>query len=284
MSTASLREIQAALTQLWSSPDALETFKTGRKIEGFPEELQEGLESSLVEFYYNSVWGHRFQHTRGLYRVTRRALAAKWVQTVERFWTMNQASSSDFFTTLASFPNFLRAENADTLEKLPFVADLAEFELDRALVARHNTTNIKTYFNPVQINKQHLLAPVVNETLTLRRYAFPVAEIARKIEDHGIAKLRYKPLSSILAIYQDPDTYFLRVQQLGEVAAHIVFIAKAEQTSYFVLAKSAMSRLGEPNSDELHKLIFETFEQFHRIGIFSGTEIKANGSEPSNTD
>ncbi|HEY9785686.1 MAG TPA: hypothetical protein V6D17_09815, partial [Candidatus Obscuribacterales bacterium] len=83
--------------------------------------------------------------------------------------------------------------------------------------------------------------------------------------------LRCDESATTVAIYQAPESLLVTVQQLGDAAAAIVLTAKSEPISYEVLAKAALLRLAEENSAELHKLVFATFEQLHKIGIFSAT-------------
>jgi hypothetical protein len=273
--TVSLHEIEQQLTQLWSNPENLEKLRNQQNIDGIAPEVQAQLRVPAVLIYQNSVWGKRFQYTRAVYPTTRRILADRWVEVVEQFWLNNKNESSNQWIVLNAFPNFLVQNCSSILKDIPFLADIAEFERDRAVVYRNNQMIHATKFNPAQIVRhQATIAPTVNETLLVRTYAFPVVQITKKInaqrKDQPVHL--YDETAATLAIYQDPQTREIRVQRLGQAAAAIVVTAKSEPISYKALAEATLKRLGETQSSELHKLVFETFAQLHTIGIFSGFE------------
>ncbi|HEY9786062.1 MAG TPA: hypothetical protein V6D17_11710, partial [Candidatus Obscuribacterales bacterium] len=182
MSGFTLQEIESVMAKVWSNPCAAEKLRHGRRVEGIPQSIQRQLTSPPVAVYQNSIWGHRFQFSRAIYPLTRKALGDKWADLIERFWLTTGHVSRDKFTTLNELPNFLRYQSKEISQAFPFICDLAEFERDMAIVFRSNTPITTNDFNPAQLlQRQRVLAPVVNETLLLRTYGYPVTRIAKRL-------------------------------------------------------------------------------------------------------
>lgn len=267
---STLQEIEETMARLWTQPAENQTIEVNP--EYLPQGFLEGLQPTQ-ELYRRHIFNKRLEFTSSCYPLCSRLLKDRFKQLAGEYWATEQAGQRDVVAALSGFPTFLRHGHPDLIEEFPFLAELADFELTKSLVQQSDQLRIARNFNPFKVLKlQSELFPLVNQTLKLRAYQYQISSIAHEIDHKRLLKIReIEKQSTILAIYQDPHSQEVKVQQLGDVAAFILSDARLQQITFAELARTALIRLNDPKSIELHKLVFETFTRLNEVGLFVGT-------------
>ena len=165
---------------------------------------------------------------------------------------------------------------AKLCQKYPFLSELADYEwlevekmedapqiIKAEDVSISNLEMISTYF------------PAVNQTLTLRHYEYPMAEMIAHFEsDEKPVRKKFVRRQCHMAFYRDPETHRVRFMELGEATAAIVEKAQVEPTIYQDLLRLTIELTPELNPQNVAMEFLGLIEELHTDNIFVGSHKK----------
>lgn len=275
-SRASLLDIQSILVRLCTDPEALETFVAKGALPGVSKDLLKGIDAEQVKTYHRGVWGKRELFARATFPLMRRLLGSSWSPLHQKYWAGQPASSPNPYEALAGLPDFVRTLNDETTTKFPFLADLAQYEYlrHRAVAApiaieRGNRADLRSPGN------RKKFGPAINQTIELSVFDYPVHTIARHIASKGkkVKGNDYDKCDLQLAIYRDPDTDEVRIQELGGVVSELLVLAKEKWVSYENLIEKAAALISDETPEEIANQVVDLMEELETAGVILGSSI-----------
>lgn len=272
---ATLKELQEALVKLWGDPDELERCKLGDHGSDLQRELIYVINPSRMRLYQDDVAARRMSLMDESYGLTMRILGKDAKRLVTKFWVKNPSSFHNPVHEMKAFPEFLRSENvaADTV---PYLVDLAAYEwLWRSVLM--NSTDLEEG-KSVDINDpviRRSYRPVVNSTLEIRHFDYPVHTIANRVAGHRWKKSSYEIEDAFMVGFQNPDNREeFRPLELGEWTFNIIELAMQKKCSYDELIQESIKLLNDDTDDsegEITAEIIDLFIQLEELGIFMGS-------------
>lgn len=268
----SLHQIEETLAKLWTlseeqarnSSDNTGSTKLSTLLERTCEEAQ--------ALHRRHVALKRQGYTQNYFPLTYKLLEDEWVSLVERYWRLCDTSDRDVAIALNEFPRFLRYQNPSIMEKYPFAAELAEFELTQKQVMNIDVSIMTGHVSKEEIQEiQNDHYPILNPTAVVASYEYPISAIVHKLQQRHKAKvLGFRKSPSNFAIYQDPTTHELKTQELGAVAAKILLDARLKPTAISELIQNALLRLNDPNNADMQNLVLAAIVRFNEAGLLLG--------------
>ncbi|MBX9689325.1 MAG: hypothetical protein K2X27_21630 [Candidatus Obscuribacterales bacterium] len=268
----SLKEIQEAMVGIWGSRKGFEDYAKSGQIPGLGNEFESQLDPNRVKLYFEDVSTRRAQVTRNCYSLTLRVIGKNKTGLVEKYWEKYKSSSSNPIFELANFPKFLRDE-CEELKDFPYLADLAEYEwMRRELQLDSSILECGSFIDLKSSSKRQLHKPVANATIKLRRFGYPVHQIASRTAAGRWRKHRYEAGDFYLAVYQDPkDRTETRIQGLGQLAYKLLEVMISGRSSYEELIQYAVEELPDDKLSRTRNSVIEMLRQFNNCGILLGS-------------
>lgn len=204
-----------------------------------------------------------------IYPYCEKVLNRSWEKTLKKYV---QAYPPDHFHLNSSarrFPQFLAEHCAELLEKFPYLAELADYEWLEMEVLEVDTTIGVTEKTPLTDPQAFVtLGPLVNPTLQVRTYEYPIQHIVDLIEDGKGFRKKFHPERSNIAMYRDPFSHKARIVELDDNAR--ILLSEAATGTYGDLAKCVVELNPERDPQASVTDVIELIEQFHEMNLFVG--------------
>lgn len=250
----SLREIENTIATLWLDERARQWLLVGRKkgqpappsLAGAPASVLAEADREGIKLYGGLLnFGHH-DVMDSVYPFCRRLLGKKWEQVVDDYLLKFPPDHYNFNRLCSRFPEYCTTYGGDLLSRAPYLPELADYEwielekmeLDVEIPAAAQ----------IDLSNQALLAthgPVVNPTLTVRKYSYDIPAIAERIENGQNPARTVAAETTYVAIYRHPQSQLCRFLALESGAAELVQAALAKPHSYQDLIAMAV-RIASP--------------------------------------
>jgi hypothetical protein len=261
---SSLREIEKTLTSIWMERQPVESAQSL----SCPME-DEKFDADGARLYARLIgYGHS-DVISSIYPYCAKVLNRSWEKTLKQYVQMFPPDHFHLNSSAKKFPQFLSDHCPELLDKLPYLAELADYEWLEMELLEVDTAIGVTATTPLSDPQAFVtLGPVSNPTLKVRTYKYPIQQIVDLIEDGKGFRKKFRPMQSHVAMYRDPISHKVRIVDLDDNAQ--ILLSEADRSSYADLARRAVEL--NPNRDPQLSVtdVIDLIEQFHGINLFVG--------------
>ncbi len=278
-----LRDIEQTVSTLWLNKEARTWLLSNRKapppqcLRTADPQILEAVDRKGVVLYSQLMnFGHQ-DVMASIYPYCCKLLGKRWSGLVDDYLLRFPPDHFNFNRLCSKLPQYLSKHGTELLQKYPFLVELSDYEWIE-LEKMEDDRDIKLYPHQELVELEDLLrlAPVLNPTLSLRRYQFDVLAIAERLEKSGKpGKVKVNPVA--IAVYRHPQDHLCKFVDLGVAAAHVVEQA-ADGCSYADLLKGCLPLVGCADPQAATVSVLELFEELQELQIFVGSKNLAGGN------
>ena len=274
----SLRDIEKTVSTLWMNRQARNWLLSGGKgqrppnLQDAPLELLSAVDKDGVRLYGNLMnYGHH-DVMESIYPFCSKILGRAWSNTVDDYLEKLPPDHYNFNRLCYRLSEYFTEYGDKLMEKHPYLAELADYEWIE-LEKIEQDVDIKVYPAPPLTTPEQIaaLAPVVNPTVTVRKYEYNIPEIAEKVESGAKLPTKIKKETTYVAILRHGETHRCRFVEIGPAAAHIIELAASQTLSYQSLIPVVVSMT--PNVDPQKSVsdFLQLIEDFQEMHVFVGS-------------
>ncbi|MBX9688872.1 MAG: hypothetical protein K2X27_19340 [Candidatus Obscuribacterales bacterium] len=272
----SLREIEKTLCTLWMNKEARDWLRSDSAKKKLPKVLSD-VDPRLLEevdragaiVYAGSINYEHHKMADRIFPYCAKILKDDWDDLVDAYYKRYPSSHFNFSKICNQFSRFLLEDCPQLLAKYPYLAELADYEWLELEKIEHEAKIVKEDSPPIDsLEKIIAYYPVLNPTLTLRYYRYPIAEIAEKLQNQKRPRKKYAESECIMAIYRDPKTHNARFMEIGNAVAALIAGAEKADCSYQDLLKITISKIPGLAPEEAVLKFLELVEELHQDNIF----------------
>lgn len=261
---SSLHEIEKTLTSIWmerqpvESAQALNCLLEGEKFDADGARLY----ARLIGYGHSDVLS-------SIYPYCAKILNRRWEKTLKQYVQMFPPDHFHLNSSARKFPQFLSDHCPEILEKLPYLAELADYEWLEMEILEVDTAIGVTTRTPLSDPQAFVsLGPVCNPTLKVRTYQYPIQQIVDLIEEGKGFRKKFRPAQSHVAMYRDPSSHKVRIVDLDDNAR--IILSEADRSSYADMARRAVELNPTRAPEKTVTDVIDLIEQFHDINLFVG--------------
>lgn len=277
------QEVERAMSTLWLDRESRDWLLSGDPITDAPDMVRKIDPSIIAQLDRKgaSVYGRSiaYEHQNMADRIfpyCAKAVNNDWEELVGDYYKTFPSTHFDFNKICANFPTYLKEQRGDILAKFPWLAELALYEwleLEKLECAIDVLPGEEVSIDSLE--KISVFAPVLNQTLTLCRFTYPIGEIASYIDECKRVRKKFAKSDCRMVIYRDPESDQARFIELGEASAAIVESAETSQ-SYLDLLKLTLSLTPESDPATITVEFLGLVEELQNDNIFVGSIKKGN--------
>lgn len=269
---ADLRTVQEAMVRIWSDKQYFEGLAKEQRQPSEPENsIINSLDPKRFKLYQEDVLVRRMYLINQCFKLTWKALANEGEALVNNYWNQHPSTNFNAINELEFFPDFL--QNSNAIKNYPYLVDLAKYEwlrrkaqIEGAAMERSASTDLSSK------NDLQIMEPILNPSLVLGRFKFPVHKIAGRIAANRWKKYTYERDDHFIAIYQSlNDRKKLRVIELDEFSFMLLDFAKSNQSTYEELIQYACSLLPGEEAAATATDLLEMCFQFEQVDMILGS-------------
>ncbi len=261
---SSLRDIERTLTSIWMEKQPVESAQSLSCIlegEKFDEDGAR-LYARLIGYGHSDVLG-------SIYPYCQKVLNRSWENTLKRYVQTFPPDHFHLNSSARKFPQFLKNNSPELMQKFPYLAELADYEWLEMELMEVDTAISVTEKTPLTDPQSFVsLGPLVNQTLQVRTYEFPIQEIVDLIENGKGFRKKFRPKESHVAMYRDPLSHRVRIVDIDDNAR--ILLAEAGKSSYGDLIRRAVELNPDRAPEATVTDVIELVEYFHEINLFVG--------------
>lgn len=258
MTTSVLRQTQLAMQRFWLGlefPDEGH-FKSGADLRGLE------LYRRLMRYGWHDVM-------LSIYPICASILADRWELVVDDYIKRYPPSHYNLNRLAERFSSYLKEKEIESNATLPFIAQLADYEWLELETGEHPAVVSRSEINtPLTFEQFDTCGPLLNPTLALRRYAFPILQIADAVETSGMYESVLNAEPDTIIAFRPPGGKGCRLQKVGELEASLLDAAKSGNVSFKELALVAVKFSPDPQESML--AFIDLVEAFANDGVFVG--------------
>lgn len=272
MSGPSLHDIEKTLSMLWMDEEARHWFLSGAKPERAPASLKDVSPELLQSISKNGVrlyggllnFGHH-DVMESIYPYCKQLIGDQWEKTVDDYLKHFPPNHHNFNRLCARFSQYFRETERGRkyAQKMPFLEELAHYEwieLEKMEAdVQIEVFDHETLSSPEQLAK---LAPVVNPSLTVKHYHYPIPEIVEILEAGGKLSRKVAREETVVAIYRHPQTHACRFVELGEASEALLEKASQSTISYQELIPLVVSIV---KNEDVQKVVIDFLDSIEEL-------------------
>lgn len=269
---SSLKEIEKVMTSLWMNSETRDAFLENNDLKGAPTELAQEIDREGVALYANLLnFGHQ-EVIESIFPYCAITIGKKWEDVVDDYLRIFPPNHFNLNQTAKRFPEYLAKHADEYLKRYLFIVELADYEwLELELLEKPVHIAPQAWKAPTSPAEFIQLKPILNPTITVRHYSYPILHIASQIESHSKPPKKVKPEASCVAVYRDPVTTKCKFLALGNSAAKIIESCLASDKSYSELLKLAITENPNTNPEKTATEFLELLEQYQKLNVFVGS-------------
>ncbi len=261
---SSLREIEKTLTSIWMERQPVES---AQSLSCLLED--EKFDADGARLYARLIgYGHS-DVLSSIYPYCAKVLNRNWEKTIKQYVKVFPPDHFHLNSSARKFPQFVTEHCSELLDKLPYLAELADYEWLEMELLEIDTAISVTSKTPLSDPQAFVsLGPVLNPTLKVRTYKYPIQQIVDLIDEGKGFRKKFRPAQSHVAMHRDPYSHKVRIVELDDNAQTI--LSEAERSSYGDMARRAVELNPTRNPEQSVADVIELIEQFHDINLFIG--------------
>lgn len=281
----SLRDIEKTVGTIWIDRKARQWFLSGSLKKKAPEcvehlnaDVLKEVDRKGAELYGRLInFGH-YDLLCCIYPYCQKVLGKDWEYIAEKYFKEYPSDHYNLNRICRHFPEFI-STCSEEMAKYPYLAELADYEwLELAKVEDATPIERAESVSIDSLEKISIYSPIVNQTLVLRRYKYPILEMTSHFEEAKRIRKKFKEDACNVVIFRDP-THRVRFIELGNVAAAVVEKAQSEQSSYQDLLRLAIEMNPNRNPQDMVVQLLELIEELQTDTVFVGS---SSGKEHKN--
>lgn len=245
MSNISMREIQSTLQTLWIDNEICEDY--------FHEAAADSQSDSAMKRFLSvsdrrgvELYGRLLRYgwhdvMSSIYPLCEELLGDEWQGIVDNYLKTCPPKHFNLNRLGEQFPWYLTLHEEKLLERLPFVAQLADYEWLELEVLEHPGVVARARSEALSsIEQFDTLCPIVNPTLCKRRYDYAVSNIADLIERGDCFAAAGKAKETFIIGFRPERSSSCRILEMSELATAVLEAALEQEYSYKDLAVIAI--------------------------------------------
>lgn len=278
----SLREIEKAMYTLWMNPEARQwldsedsSAESHKVVSALDKSIIAELDRNGASLYARSIAYEHQNMADQIFPYCAKAIGKDWEKVVWDYYKLHPGEHFNFNKICKEFSNYLTDHCQPLLKKYPYLAELADYEwleLEKAEDERKIELAEKIVFNG--LDELNAYYPVLNQTLSVCHYLYPIPEIAKNFSDAKRPRKKFQERACNVAIYRDPETHSSRFMELGKAISQVVETAAQKPTLYVDLLKLAIALTPELDPKQAVVEFFDLVEDLHKDNIFVGSKRK----------
>lgn len=273
--TISLEHIQTTLKTLWLDRESLAVFFNTEGAAGESNDVisfREGADREGIELYGQLLRYGWHEVMSSIYPLCEHVLAAHWETTVDDYFKRYPPRHYNLNRLAARFAEYLKCQEYGATKKVPWIAELADFEWLELEVLEHPGVVAKTSSKPLgAVEHFQGLAPVLNPTLCTRAYKYAVMDIADAVERGDcIDNLLSEPKESFVAGFRRSQTNGCNIVSISKLTHLILQNAQRQVSSYGELASLAISMCDGMSPEDAALDFINHIEKMHEISLLVG--------------
>lgn len=260
---SSLREIEKHLTAMWMQTQPAEAASVSHLLD------DEIFDEKGAKLYARLIGYGHIDVLTSIYPYCHKVLNRRWEGIVQAYVQKFPPEHFHLNSSARKFPEFLKDYDLSLLDKFPYLPELADYEWLEMEILEVDTvidTTAKTTLD--QPEAFTTLIPVLNQTLQIRSYTYPIQKIVDLIEEGKGFRKRFKPDACHVAMFRDPESHRVRIMDLGH-DAHILLSETSNQT-YGDLARRAVELAPHDDPQSTITDFIELIEDFHSVNLIVG--------------
>ena len=275
MDAPSLRDIEHALTLLWTRRDKRELFFSGES--DIHPSLIKHIDHRGVKLYSSLINLGRLDLMASIYPLCKKVLGKHFSTLVHDYYEAMPPDHFNLNQSARKFSPFLESYAEPHLRRHPFLAELADYEwIELAILEADVLVDLSS-----EVGKQSVLqsnsceeldlkafaasVPRLNPTVITRSYKYPISEIANLLEEGAKLPRRQKAQASWLLAYRAAD-HSCHYLDVSELTCEIVEAMSAKSDlSYGELIAMACSH--SSNVEETVADFLSMVEEFKSSGV-----------------
>jgi len=248
MSNVSLKEVEKALTALWTKRETLDSFLDG-DFTKLDENIAGELDANRILIYENTVHAGHKEAMDKIFPLCAELLAQGWRYVSDDYLQEHPPHHFRPSKMGGQFPAFVAQHVLPKYKKsFPYLVELADYEWTQMTISEMETEPVISELNKLETPEQYAsYAPIINQTLALKNYTFPILKIVESLENGRRPPRNIEPAESHVLIYRDPIEHECYSMTTGCVGAAILEQAQKECVSYSALCQLAVSM--NPDTD-----------------------------------
>lgn len=273
--TISLEHIQTTLKTLWLDRESFTAFFNSEGAAGESDDVilfREGADREGIELYGQLLRYGWHEVMSSIYPLCEQILAADWEATVDDYFKRYPPRHYNLNRLAARFAEYLQCHEYGQTEKLPWMAELADFEWLELEVLEHPGRVPKASSEPLA-TVEHFQgwAPVLNPTLCTRAYKYAVMEIADAVErGESVDDRLSEPKESFVAGFRRRQTNGCNIVSISELT-HLILQKSQQKVSSYAELASLTIRMCDGMSPEDAALDFiNHVENMHEMSLLVG--------------
>jgi hypothetical protein len=267
-----LREIELAMTRLWSRRAEREKFLAGEP--GVDNALARHIDPRGVKIYANLIDLNRLDLMASIYPHCKKLLGKNFRTIVFDYMETMPPDHFNFNQAARKFSQYLTEHGEAELKKRPFLAELADYEwIELAVIENdvdvdYSRTNTRealaaTVIDPVQFAQT---VPRLNPTTVLRAYRYPIATIVDALENDIKLPRRQKLEASWSLAFRNSD-HLCEYLEISEMT-YILLNALAQNPALTYGEMIAMACAESNNAEETVTDFLAVIEQLSEEKVF----------------
>lgn len=272
-----LREIEDNLQTLWTKKKSREEYFAG-KLKLFKNSQEP--DPKAISLYADLMMIGQMNLMESIYPACQRIIP-DFESHVYKY--MEECPPSHFNLNQAAkgFSTYLSNNCPALLKKYPFLSELADYEwLELEVMEADVEWPLHTH---VVLNDPALFSvykPVLNPTMQLRNYKYPISEIVDTLIDnsdsdsddnaHNLVK-SVKKKAVTLAIFREPKSHEVKFLQLGEITRFAIEQIVAEKPTYQELLASTIGAFTKRKPDQVVLELLDIFPKLEEHRLILGS-------------
>lgn len=275
--TASLKEIEESLYVLLTRSVVRQKFLSGNTIEQIDRVHRQV--ASLIDQRGVALYACLIRHGQkdlinSIYPGCAKVIGKGFENLIYRYMETCPPEHYNFNQAAAAFSDFLNSDSKcqPLIKKYPFLPELADYEWVELEVLEHPARDeCGEKIELDQLDKFQDFAPIVNRTLVMRNYQYPIDKIVDWLKDDIKLPSKVKKNPVCLAVYRTPSRSGPRFLALAQASASIVEAARTAKTSFGDLLKIAVGE--DPTIDPQSTVLafLALVEKLESLELFVGS-------------
>ncbi|MCW5823602.1 MAG: putative DNA-binding domain-containing protein [Cyanobacteria bacterium TGS_CYA1] len=276
-----LREIEDNLQTLWTNKKSREEFLAG-KLQLFKNSQEP--DPKAISLYAELMMIGQMNLMESIYPACQRIIP-DFESHVYKY--MEECPPNHFNLNRAArgFSTYLSNNCPSLLKKYPFLPELADYEWVELEVMEADVE--WPLHEPVVLNDPALFSvykPVLNPTMQLRNYKYPISEIVDKLidssdteSDSNSDKETQKLVKSVkkkavtLAIFREPESHGVKFLELGEITRFAIEQILANAPTYQELLVSTIQAFSKRKPDQIVIELLDIFPKLEEHRLILGS-------------
>lgn len=272
-----LGEIESNLQALWTNQDSRKEFLAG-KLKLFRNGQEPDPKGILL--YADLMQIGQLNLMESIYPACQRIIS-DFESHVYKY--MNQCPPTHFNLNQAAkgFSDYLSNNCSLLLKKYPFLPELADYEWVELEVMEADVD--WPLHEHIVLNDPGLFVtckPVLNPTLRLRNYKYPISEIVDKLIDNSdsdspddaqVLVKSIKKKAVTLAIFREPKTHEVKFLELGDISRFALEQTMANKPTYQALLALTIAAFPKRKADQIVLELLDIFPKLEEHRLILGS-------------